>query len=247
MRIDTALKTAILNVNTFSDGRLNSFFRKSFRTIKKQGIENVVIDLRENSGGSIFSSIRLAQYLVQQPFKVADTVAAIDRSFKYKKHIRPWFIYWLSMHFAGKKEQDGRIHFRFFERKQFKPKKHHHFNGHTYVVTGGYTFSAATMLAGIVQGQPNTTIVGEETGGGAYGNTAVHLPTITLPNSKVRVVLPLFRLVTDKDRIKNGRGILPDVEVLPTSQAIKLGVDAKLEKVRALIRALNNTNNSGAR
>ena len=236
MLIDTPMKTAILNIGTFSEAKLQRFFRKSFRTIKKMKLENVVVDLRENSGGNIFSSTRLAQYLIDHPFKIADTVAAIDRGFRYKKYIKPWFLYWLSMHFTGRRQNDGRIHFRYFEKHYFKPKKRNHFGGDIYVVTGGYTFSAATMVASVLKDQKNVTIVGEETGGGAYGNTAVHLPVITLPNSKIRVVIPLYRLVLDKTRPKNGRGILPDVSVQPSSDAIKRGVDIKLEKVKELIK-----------
>ncbi len=237
LEIDTANSTAILNINTFSDGKLHRFFRKSFKTIKKLDLQNVVIDLRQNSGGNMFSSIRLVQYLKDKPFKIADTVAAVDRRFQQKKYIKPWFLYWLSMHFTGRKQEDGRIHFRYFEKHYFNPKARNHFDGNIYLLTGGYTFSAASMMAGQLKGQQNVTIVGEETGGGAYGNTAVHLPVITLPNSGLRVVLPLYRMVFDNSRPKNGRGIIPDVEVLPSSVALKNGVDVKMEKVKELIRS----------
>jgi C-terminal processing protease CtpA/Prc len=235
MAIDTPLNTAFMRISTFSDGSLNSFFRKSFNKINKDGIKNIVIDLRENSGGNVMSSTKLTQYLSNKPFNIADTVAANSRSFKYKKHIKPWFVYWMSMHLTGRKQNDGRIHFRYFEKHMFKPENKNHFDGNIYLVTGGYTFSAATLVTGELKGQKNVTVVGEETGGGAYGNSAMHLPVITLPNSKVRIVLPLYRLVIDADRKKTGRGILPDVEVGPSSVAIKNGVDAKMEKVRELI------------
>jgi hypothetical protein len=236
MTIDTPLNTAFLRISTFSDASLNPFFRKTFYTLKKRGINNVVIDLRENSGGNVMSSTKLTQFLIDKPFNIADTVAAVSRHFKYKKHIKPWFIYWLSMHLTGRKKKDGRIHFSYFENHMFKPKNQNHFNGNIYLLTGGYTFSAATLVTGALKGQKNVTIVGEETGGGSYGNSAMHLPVVTLPSSKVRVVLPLYRLVIDKDRKKTGRGILPDVEVGPSSSAIKNGIDLKMEKVRELIR-----------
>jgi hypothetical protein len=60
------------------------------------------------------------------------------------------------------------------------------------------------MFIGALKGQDNVTIVGEESGGGFYGNSAMHLPTIVLPNSKLRVVLPMYRLVMDKTRPKEG-------------------------------------------
>jgi C-terminal processing protease CtpA/Prc len=141
------------------------------------------------------------------------------------------------MHFTGRKKSDNRIHFKYFERHLFKPKNKHHFNGQVYIVAGGYTFSAATLVTGALKGQKNVTVVGEETGGGSYGNSAMHLPVVTLPASKVRIVLPLYRLVINKMNPKTGRGIFPDVEVPPSSLSIKKGVDAKIEKVRELIKS----------
>lgn len=235
LQLDSVRQTAFINLNTFSEGKLQSFFRKSFNTIQKAGFKNVVVDVRQNSGGSIFSSIRLLQYLKDEPFTIADSITAIDRKFKYRKYMRPWFLYWLSLNVSGKKDDNGLIHFRYFEKHIFHPKKKNHFNGNVYVLTGGYTFSAASMMATHLKGQPNVTIVGEETGGGAYGNTAVHLPVVTLPNSKLRVVLPLYKMVFDNSKLHNGRGVIPDVEVPPSSTAIRLGIDAKMEKVKQLI------------
>ena len=80
-------------------------------------------------------------------------------------------------------------------------------------------------------------IVGEETGGGAYGNNAWLIPDVTLPITKVRFRLPLFRLVMDKDLPKNGRGIMPEVEVLPTVKDIRHNVDYKMAKVLELVKA----------
>lgn len=239
MFTDTALSTAILSVNTFSKGKLKRFFRRSFREMEKRDIKNLVLDLRQNSGGNILLSTKLCQYLVDKPFRVADTVAALTRSFPYKKYIRPWFVYWISMHITGRRYNDGRIHFKYFEKHNFKPKNQHHFDGDIYLVTGGYTFSAAALATSTLKQQKNVTVVGEETGGGAYGNSAMHLPTIVLPNTGIRVTLPLYRLVLDANRPKNGRGVLPDVEVKPSSHYIRKGVDAKLEKVRELIMAKN--------
>ncbi len=235
MFIDTALSAAILSVNTFSEGKLKRFFRRSFREMETRNIKNLVLDLRQNSGGNILYSTQLCRYIVDKPFRVADTVAATTRSFPYKKFIRPWFVYWLSMRLMGRQYSDRRIHFRYFEKHNFKPKKQHHFNGNVYLVTGGYTFSAAALVTGTLKKQQNVTVVGEETGGGAYGNSAMHLPTIILPNTGIRVTLPLYRLVLDAKHPKDGRGIFPDIEVRPSSFDIRRGADPKLEKVRELI------------
>lgn len=233
--IDTTLHTAYMNLNSFSGGKLKRFFRQSFRTIKKEGITDLVIDLRQNGGGNIMNSTRLVRYISTKKYTIADTVAAITRTFHYGKYIKPKFFYWVNMNIGSKKRSDGRIHFGYFERKAFKPYRKHHFNGATYIVTGPYSFSAATLFTGAVKGQDSVTVVGEETGGGAYGNSAIHLPQITLPHSKLRIILPMYRVVIDHTQPQNGRGILPDIAVPPNSGYIKRGVDPKVEKVRRMI------------
>lgn len=236
LTIDTPLNTAYIRVATFSSGRLKKFFRQSFKTIHRQGIQNVVFDLRENGGGNIMNSTRLSQYLVKTPFKLADTVAAISRKFRYGQYIRPSLAYKISMFFtANRKRADGRYHFAYFEHHTFRPKKKFHFDGDVYLIQGGYSFSATTLFIHSLKGQSNVTVVGEETGGGSYGNSAVHLPQIYLPNTKIRIVLPVFRLVMDASKPKNGRGIMPDVEVKPSSVAIREGIDLKIARVKEMI------------
>lgn len=236
MLIDTATHTAFIRLTTFTGGRLRSFFRKSFKTMKRLGIQNLVMDLRENGGGNVGNSIQLTKYLVNKLFKVGDSVVADNRKLKYSRYIKPSFIYWLSMNFGGTKMDDGKIHYRRYERHYFQPKQKHHFDGNVYLIQGGYTFSAATMFISQLQGQPNVKIVGEESGGGYYGNSAMHIPVITLPNSEIKVSLPLYRLVMDKNRPK-GRGVFPDIEIKPSSAAIREGYDIKIREVRKMIQS----------
>ncbi len=235
MQIDTSINTAYIRITSFNGGRLRRFFRRSFKEIKEKKVDNIVIDLRENGGGNVALSTKLAKYLASKPFKNGDTVAAINRTFPYKKHIHDWWMYWVPMNFFAHKQADGRIHYRYYEKHFFKPKTNNHFDGNVYLVQGGVTFSASTMFISTLKGQSNVTVVGEETGGGYYGNTAMHLPTIELPVSHLKVVLPMYRLVMDSTRTKNGRGIIPDIYIPPSSVAIKKGVDIKLQRIRQLI------------
>jgi C-terminal processing protease CtpA/Prc len=108
-----------------------------------------------------------------------------------------------------------------------------------YILTGGNSFSATTLFANALKGQPNVKIIGEETGGGAYGNTAWFIPDATLPNTQIRFRLPRFHMVMNKNFPKNGRGIMPDIEVKPSVDAIKKGYDVKLEYVKKLIHESN--------
>jgi C-terminal processing protease CtpA/Prc len=235
MSIDTANSMAYLRLTTFSQGQQKKFYRQSFRKIKKMHLQNVVIDVRENGGGSFSNSIKLTRYLKNTPYRVADSIVAINK-IKYSKYVHPSLSYKIAMFFTGHKKPDGNIHLSRYEKHAFPPKKNNHYNGNVYIIQGGYTFSAATMFVQSLQGQSNITVVGEETGGGHYGNTAVHLPNIVLPNSGLRVVLPIYKMVFDSTRVKDGHGIMPDILIQPSSDAIKRAVDLKMETIRALIK-----------
>ncbi|BDQ12849.1 S41 family peptidase [Sediminibacterium sp. TEGAF015] len=239
LSIDTTTHSAYVRLTSFSKGGLKKFFRRSFKKLKKENIQHLIIDLRENGGGKISNSIDLTRYLSNKPFKVADSVVATNRKLTYGKYIQHSWMYWLAMNLGAHKATDGSIHYRRFEQHYFQPYTKNKFSGQVYLVQGGYTFSATTMVVGALKGQENIKVVGEESGGGYYGNSAMHIPNITLPNSKLRVRLPLYRMVINSNRPK-GRGIVPDIKIPPSSAAIREGWDPKMAAILQMIQSKNN-------
>ncbi len=236
IQIDTTGSTAFMAINSFSGGnRLRSFFRNSFKVIKQKNVQHLIIDLRSNGGGNVGNSNLLMQYISKSKFKLADSLFSTRRLSRYEQHIQHSLFAALFMNTMTRKRADGNYHFGYFERHYFKPKTNNHFDGKVYFLTGGNTFSASALLLSILKGQENITLVGEETGGGAYGNSAWFIPDATLPHTGIRFRLPRFRLVINKNKTKDGRGVLPDIEVKPSAANIKKGIDAKMEYVKSLI------------
>lgn len=237
LRIDTANHVAYLDLNSFGRGyMLKRFFRQSFHHMSGYHVRSLVVDVRGNGGGSVTNSTLLSKYLSSKRFKVCDSLYAINRNSRYKGYIDKYFFNRLFMLVFTHKKSDGHFHFTWFEKHYFKPKKKNHFDGKTYVLTGGNSFSATTLFINSIIKQNNVTVVGEETGGGSYGNTAWLIPDVKLPETKLQFRLPLFRLVMDKNQPKTGHGILPEVEVKPSVDAIRRNVDYKMDKVLELIR-----------
>ncbi len=237
LKIDSANQTAFMDVNSFARGyHLKKFFRHSFRSIKKTNVKYLVIDVRGNGGGSVTNSTFISRFIADHRFKVADSLYAITRKNNYGRYIENNFWNHLFLLFFTRKKADGHYHFSYYERHWFAPKKNNHFNGKTFVLMGGNSFSATTLFVDAIDKQKNVITVGEETGGGAYGNTAWLIPDVTLPHTRIRFRLPLFRLVVDKNIPKNGLGIQPKIFVPPTTVAIHNNADYKLNRVMEIIR-----------
>ncbi len=241
LEIDSNINTAVITLNTFSNGggrHLRTFIQQSFSRIKKQEINNLVLDLRGNGGGDVNMSVLLTKYLRNTPFKVADTAYAVAKNFcPYSKYIKQGWLSNIGLWFVSKKRQDGNAHFGYWERHWFKPKQKNHFDGKIYVLINGPSFSATTIFCNAVKGQANITLAGEETGGGWYGNSGLLISDITLPNTKLRVRLPFFKIVQFNHTIKNGRGVAPDLFIPPTVDGVIKGIDRKMEIVKGLIKS----------
>lgn len=229
--------SALIIINSFSKSHLRPFLRRTFREIRNNSIENVILDLRFNGGGNINNSVLLTKYIRNTPFKVADSAYSIEKNFApYSSYISKTFFNNIGLFFVSRKKKDGNYHFGYWENHTFKPKHRNHFNGKVYVLVGGPTFSASTLFCNAVKGQENVILAGQETGGGWYGNSGILIPHITLPHTKVRIRLPFFRLVQFNHIEMKGTGVIPDIYIGTNSQDILNRIDTKVKVVTEMIK-----------
>jgi hypothetical protein len=236
LSIDSAGKFAVMTVDNFTKWNQRYFFRRSFASLKKNNVPNLILDIRYNGGGRVNASTLLTKYISRKPFKVADSVYSNSNTISpYSRYINGGFFNTLQMILTTKKMSDGKFHFRSLEKKVYKTKKKNHYSGNVYVLTSGPTFSASCLFANAVKGQEGITILGEETGGGWYGNNGILIPDIVLPKTRLRIRLPLFRLVQYNHPNVKGSGIPPDVESKINYESLMKGVDKKMSVAKELI------------
>jgi C-terminal processing protease CtpA/Prc len=226
-----------MHLNTFSNARLRRFFHKSFSELKRHQIPNLILDIRTNGGGDVSTSTLLTKYISRKPFKVTDTLFSnIKTLYPYTRYFKGRFLNNIELFFLSRKKSDNKYHLTRYENKLFKPKRNNHFDGKVYVLINGPTFSASCVFANAIKSQDGIALLGEETGGGWYGNNGIMMPQITLPITKIRIRMPLFRLVQYKHIEANkGKGIMPDIYVPTSYDALLKGYDKKMELVKELI------------
>lgn len=223
--------TAYLDVPTFSNKRLRASgaaFPEAIHTVFEQiaqhGTRDLILDLRQNGGGSEPNESILFSYLVEKPLH---KYAAVDAR---ARHIAVTSL-------SGKRfdvdvfaEEDdaqrplpgGRWtrrntppHGLMSRWTTFAPV----FHGRVVVLAGGNTFSGGAEVASMLRHTDRAVFVGEEVGGADEGNTSGYRWNLALPNSRMTITIPLlqFRMAWAAPA---GRGVLPDCPVPPDATEV---------------------------
>ncbi|MEJ5993890.1 S41 family peptidase [Pedobacter sp. Du54] len=232
---------AYLKVKSFSFPYANfdRFFKESFETLKKGNTKNLILDLRDNGGGSLTACRNLFAYLVDKDF-VYLTQTEVDKRFNPYLHTKgilnalkvvPFQI--ANTILLMKKKDKYKLNY-----KGMKPlhPKNNHFDGKLYVLINGYSFSASALIASNLQQIKRATFVGQETGGGYNGCVAGSIPILSMPNSKLKLRMGLYPIMPNAHTETVGRGIFPDQEIIPTIEDVISGKDRELEWVMNSIK-----------
>jgi len=231
--LDAENNTMVMKIEKFSHTGANYAYRKLFRKLKRNNSKNLVIDLRDNGGGSLSNSYKLLRYLMDTIS--TQTLCTQIKNYPYRKHTRGNVAFQftkLVYTLVGVKSRRENLDCFMY---RIKPKKNDHFNGRIFVLINGGSFSASCLVAAYLRVNPRVTLVGEETGGTREGCNAGVTPYYKLPNTKLRVRVPAFRIINDISPDITGRGIFPDYKTEYSLKDIFSKKDLELEKVKELI------------
>lgn len=227
---------AYLKVKSFSfpNADFTRFYRETFSSIKLTGAKDLIIDLRNNGGGSLRASRNLFSYLVDKDF-IFLKPGKIQRRYNVYWHSKGIgnAIFGLSFELANlfiAEKKEGSFYVNFKGIKPL-PAKKDNFKGNIYVLINGYSFSASALLAANLKQLKRATFVGQETGGAYNGCVAGYLPIFQLPYSKLKFRMGLYPVLPNAETDVKGRGIFPDYPIELTIEDYFQNKDKELEWV----------------
>jgi C-terminal processing protease CtpA/Prc len=204
--IDDLPKTAFLRFSNFVYKNPVQVHQEIFTTIEKSAAENLIIDVRNNPGGSSLVMVDLMKHLLRKDFYFSKrTEGMVDFNYfmnLFKQKDPP--------DLAALKALESKAYEKDFTGNLRQSPYGNAFKGKIYLLTDGGTFSSASLLVSALRTQAKAIVIGEETGGGGAGCNGGAMVDIVLPNTGLRLKLPIMWTYAVTKLPNVGKGAIPD-------------------------------------
>ena len=244
-------KIARLQIDTFVNYRnpvqATHFLGGFFHSMQDAGTEHLILDLRNNGGGSEDVSVALGRYLIPRPFlwskpirykavRYGDLVPHFetwgDREARFNPPLSAfnqtadgWYERIPVLQGPGISDADS----TFIQ----QPVAEGGFKGRLTILSGPRSGSGATRTIAQLKEKVGATVIGEDSAGSAEGPTSGSIFLLNLPASGLKVRIPEAWNRTDIRHWDPGRGVAVDRLVLPTIADFQAGRDRAVEVARS--------------
>lgn len=183
-----------------------AFIDSAFAAIRGQNSRNLIVDLRNHSGGDETFGNYLISYFADKPFTwTSDFTLKTSALLKedIRKHKDTTRAYWKE----ALNHPNGTVYRYPFEKVHPQPEEKR-FRGQVYVLVNRQSHSMSTVTAAQIQDYGFGTIVGEETG--EYPSLYASVFRYALPHTQVTVQVPKGYIVRVNGNT-DAEGLIPDI------------------------------------
>jgi C-terminal processing protease CtpA/Prc len=210
-----------------------------FAELKEKGVSNLIIDLRENGGGSSYPAEAILQKIAHKPYQqTGGSTMRVSAQFREFLDGLPWAIRMIAKKGSMKDYDKYPIGTNIKEESQpVLPKKvKNSFSGQVYVLIGRNTHSAAMMMANAIEDFDLGTLVGEPTK--SIPRELSNALPLKTPNAKIAFVVPATLFTRASGDANNFEPVKPDVIINTSTEDIEQkGEDPEMKYVLKKIKS----------
>lgn len=252
-------RTAQLGIDTFVNYRnpvqATAFLGGFFAAMQEAGTDHLILDLRNNGGGSEDVSVALGRYIIDRPFtwskpirykavRYGDLAQYFETWGERKSRFNPpldafvttadgW--YDRTPVLKGQALSDGDTTF------EQQPVGDLAFRGRLTILSGPRNGSGATRTIAQLKEKAGAVVIGEDSAGSAEGPTSGSIFLMKLPESGIKVRIPEAWNRTDIASFVPGKGVPVDQLVVPTLADFEAGRDRTVAVARGLLPTSTDT------
>ena len=213
------------------------FLADAFASLQSQGIPHLILDIRENNGGSDEMADELFSYLapIKTPFEREGRTRYVTFPTSLKPYVQTWgdepWYYQLDP--KTPRPTNGYYIFKENFAAAVKRSDKHIYDGSCYLLTGPGNTSLAFYTALRFQKQQLGTIVGRETGGNLNDINGGQILFLRLPKSGIEIDFPVMGGFAVP--LQPNTGVQPDVKTVYKVEDVVQGRDLEMEIVLRMI------------
>ena len=237
---ETAYLRIITLVNYRKPVDAPAFYGQIFDEIRAAGAKRLVLDLRDNGGGSGDATYPLMDFLSPKPFvwnkmirfqtvRIGDLADAIETWGDREETFFPPLDQFIPVMGGGFDLSPAESPDELLPRAVSASA----FTGPVTILTSPVNGSGSTMLIAKLRDLGRVRLVGGRSGGSGDGPTAGQIYNVKLPNSGIAVRVPNAFNAMQVSRFERDGGVTPDVLVQQSVSDYRAGRDTVLEAARA--------------
>lgn len=256
LSIDAESDVAVLRIGSFnwkSTSHYHRFLKKSFRTIEREDVQTLVIDIRDNTGGKADRAEIIYSYLNGSPINMPEYIIAKQSEISRERNHKIYrgLTRFIINNFYKKNEEVQ--HFRtminmkdaevdtFFYKDPEPPSNKYRFKGDVLLLMNGKSGSASVNFASGFRRLGLGPIVGEPCLGpisGTWGNPGIY----RMPNCGLKVFLSTIRFGADGTFDVARESLQPDHHIPYNSKDLARNRDTQLNFIKSELLQSNSRN-----